>query len=112
MKKTVVRRPPTSERERILQTAMDLTTGQRNFTYGDPQKNLSCHGELSEVFSRYLEAAPRDYPMSPGERAAVELVLCKLSRIACGVYKDDNYIDGAAYFGIAGECARAAKAKV
>ena len=45
--------------------------------------------------------------LSAGEAAALSSVLGKLSRIFCGVYHEDNYIDGAAYLAIAGELAGA-----
>jgi hypothetical protein len=41
-----------------------------------------------------------------GHDAAMFQVLCKISRIACGKLKDDNYIDLAAYAAIAYECDR------
>ena len=32
------------------------------------------------------------------------MILLKLARSEQGAHKDDNYIDGAAYFSLAGEC--------
>lgn len=36
--------------------------------------------------------------------AAMIQVLTKITRIAVGAFKDDNYVDAAAYLGIAYEC--------
>ena len=86
-----------STRVDTLNEAARLTAGDRDATYGDPVVQHSCMGELMAVFDKYNKTN------NPAHRAAMFLVLNKVSRIACGKLKDDNYIDGAAYFGIAGE---------
>lgn len=91
--------PP--ERVRILNEAARLTGADRNKTYGDPGVNLACAGELKDVFWRYAKANPRE--ISPAEGEALDQVMTKLARLATGAAKLDNYIDGAAYFAIAGE---------
>lgn len=86
-------------RVRLLSTAIALTSGDRNQAYGDPSVNLTCHAELLAVYEKYAKGKHH-----PSHDAAIIQVLAKLSRIACGSFREDNYIDGAAYFGIAGEC--------
>lgn len=90
-----------SEREQILETALNLTCGDRNTSYGDPRDNLALAGALKDVFYKRAQRV-----LAPGEREAVDLIFTKLSRIAIGqsIHRD-NYIDGAAYFAIAYECA-------
>ena len=87
-----------STRVKMLEEAARLTAGDRDATYGDPTTQHRCMGQLMEVFDRF--DVNKD---SPAHRAAMFLILNKVSRIACGKLKDDNYIDGAAYFAIAGE---------
>ena len=91
--------PP--QRVHILTEAARLTGADRNKTYGDPGVNLACAGELKDVFWRYAKANPRE--ISPAEGEALDQVMTKLARLATGAAKLDNYIDGAAYFAIAGE---------
>lgn len=86
-----------STRVDTLNEAARLTAGDRDATYGDPVVQHSCMGELMAVFDKYNKTS------NPAHRAAMFLVLNKVSRITCGKLKDDNYIDGAAYFGIANE---------
>lgn len=89
-----------SSREEVLSEAIHLTTGDRNQAYGRPYNNLALQGRLWEL-----------YKMTAGEKynsahdAAMQLILAKIARIACGEPgRRDNYVDGAAYFGIAYEC--------
>ena len=86
-------------RKHILDTALKYTCGDRDDSYGPPSINLACHAELMAVYKKYAGDK-----FCGGHDAAMFQVLCKISRIACGKFKDDNYIDGSAYFGIAYEC--------
>ena len=92
-------RTPTPERLHIRSEASRLTSGDRDIEYGPPQQNMTCSGELKAIFRKYLA---RD--ISHGEQEALDMVMTKLGRLACGKPKRDTYIDGAAYFAIAGEC--------
>jgi len=75
----------------------------RNLPYGDPMVNHTCAGELKEVFHRYFG---KHRIVSNAERAAMDNVITKIARIATGpVVREDTYIDGAAYFAIAGSAA-------
>ena len=89
-------------RKQILEQATNLTCGDRNKTYGPPQVNLQC---LAEMISAYLKAQGKEVSLSAAD-AAMIMVLTKASRVAVNVNHDDNYVDGAAYFAIAGECAK------
>ena len=96
-----------SVRGDLLAKAAALTDNDRNRSYGDPYENLSLAGRLKEVF---YSGAKR--PISPGEREALDLIFTKLSRIGVGsAVIEDNYVDGAAYFAIAYECALASAQK-
>lgn len=87
-----------SQRNEILTTANDLTHYARDAIYGDPLVGMRCAAELKAVYRRYAGARTIEHD------EAIERVFEKLGRIATGAYQRDNYVDGAAYFGIAGEC--------
>lgn len=85
-------------RQTILEASIKATMEDRNKTYGPPSVQLDCASRLIEVYRSFRQG---QYPLSHDR--AIEDCLQKISRIACGVYKEDNYIDLAAYAGIAGE---------
>lgn len=84
----------------ILNDAAKLTNGDRDKEYGPPARNMACAGEFKAVFRKYLAR-----PISAAEQEAIDMVLTKVSRLACGKPKRDTYVDGASYMAIAGECA-------
>ncbi len=88
-------------RKQILEQAINLTTRDRAKTYGPPQVNLQC---LADLINAYLKAQGKEGALDAKD-AAMLMVLTKASRVAVNANHDDNYIDGAAYFAIAGECA-------
>lgn len=81
-----------------MQTSISLTSNDRNAAYGDPLVNHQCLADLISVYNRYA----KDH--GKAHHAAMLQVLTKISRIACGVFKEDNYVDLAAYAAIAYEC--------
>lgn len=94
-----------------LQTAIKLTTGDRDKTYGSPVENM---GTTAELFEGYFRArgwvVDHEVGQVTAEDVAVILALLKLGRVATGLNHNlpphaDNYIDGACYTAIAGECA-------
>lgn len=92
---------PMTKRESILREGLELTTSQRNVSYGPPTVNLTAAGEFKALFRKHLRRE-----MTPGEMEAIDQVLTKLGRIATGSKPvRDNYVDGATYFSIAWECA-------
>lgn len=94
----------------ILRTAADLTEGDRNAAYGDPQTNLGCQGALEAIITSSLRDNGKFYSLPLRTKEALSGTLSqiagKLARIVCGdPLRHDNFVDGAAYFAIAGEVA-------
>lgn len=85
----------------ILRKASSLISGDREAAYGPPKRNLTCAGELKAVFRKWLEKSERK--ITPGELEALDMVMTKLGRLATGSGQLDTYVDGAAYFALAGE---------
>jgi hypothetical protein len=83
-------------RGKILSEASRLTHGDRNKNYGDPFTN---HQRISALWSVFLETE-----ITP-ESAAIMLALVKVARLIESPDHLDSFIDGAAYFSIAGEIA-------
>ena len=84
-------------RLRILARAAEVTGGERQDSYGPVKPNLQ---RIAELWTTYLDCGVTLTP----ESVAWMMVLLKMARSdACG-YHEDNYIDAAAYCGIAGEC--------
>ena len=85
----------------ILNKGAALTAGDRDQSYGDPMVNLGLAGEI-KTLCRRVQARP----MHPAEIEAIDQVITKVARVYTGPQvKEDNYIDGATYFAIAGEAA-------
>jgi len=80
----------------ILKEASRLTHGDRNKNYGDP---LTNHQRIAALWSVYLETE-----ITPAQ-AAICLALVKVARLIESPDHIDSFIDGAAYFAIAGEIA-------
>ncbi len=80
----------------ILDVAKQLTYGDRNKTYGPPKE---AHERLAKLLGAYLEIEMN------AQQAAMVMVLIKVSRTISSPDHMDNYVDGAAYFAISGECA-------
>ncbi len=88
-------------RGEILGDAREATEGDRDKAYGDPSVQLGLAGELKALVRSRMK---RD--VGPAEMEALDMVLTKLSRAVIGSEPGrDTYVDGAAYFAIAGECA-------
>ncbi len=86
-------------RKEILEKAIQYTCSDRNLTYGEPTVNMQCLGELIKVYKKYSNNS------SISHETCMFQVFAKIARIACGVLKDDNYIDLGAYAAMAYECA-------
>lgn len=82
-----------NKRTVILDEAKSLINGDRQEQYGTPQQNFS---RIAAMWTAYLgvDIAPED--------AAVCLALLKASRLS-NEKKHDSFVDGAAYFALAGE---------
>jgi hypothetical protein len=87
------------KRDEILKKAEQLTTADRNKQYGEPLEN---HQRIAKIWSVILGA----------EVSASAVALCmagvKLARLSHD-YADDSFVDGCAYFAIAGEIAETEK---
>lgn len=83
------------ERVEILEQAIELTSNSRNETHGPAYLN---HRRIADLWTAYLEKS-----ISP-EQVAICLALVKVSRSMHSSVRD-HYVDGAAYFAIAGEMA-------
>lgn len=93
----------TPMRETILQTAINLTTGDREKTYGSPHKNMDCLAAYMRVYLGFRAKGGAEYKITAHD-AAMFNVLSKLARITVGSNLHmDNYIDGAAYLAMAAE---------
>lgn len=82
-----------------LETAIKLTSGDRNKSYGPPFDNLS---DCAALWDAYLEC--RKGGAISAEDVAWMNVLQKIARSLQIGYHADNYVDAAAYAAIAGEC--------
>lgn len=97
-------------RVRTLETAIKLTGGDRNRSYGPPFDNLSDCAELWNAYINTKQAcieATADGSYSVRLRAedvAWLMTLVKMTRSFQSGYHPDNYTDAAAYSAIAGEC--------
>lgn len=103
---------PLPPRAALLDRARALTLGDRNKAYGDPAHNLTVARELKDVFwGARIKALNDPVTFRAEQRAhseAIDLILTKLSRIACSPStepQEDTYADIAAYAAIAWEVA-------
>lgn len=87
------------KRQDVLKLASQLTSEDRQDSYGTPYLN---HLRIAELWSAYLETK-----ITP-EQVAVCQVLVKISR-SMESFKEDNFVDGAAYLAIACELAEIAQ---
>jgi len=80
----------------LLQKNIDLVTGERAQQYGDKKINFD---NIARLWSAYL-----DVDISPTQ-VCILMALLKGARIktASSFKNCDNFVDGAAYFRIAGE---------
>lgn len=82
-------------RATILGTAAALTTGDRNDTYGPPDKAL---GRVGAVWGALL-----DRPAIPPETVAAMLAGMKLVRATANPAHVDSWVDAAGYAALGGE---------
>lgn len=94
----ILRLAVTPLRAVVLETALTLTCGDRNATYGEPVEN---HQHIAAIFNAITG---RD--LSAREVALLH-VATKLARLAKNPTHQDSHIDAAAYIGITLECANA-----
>jgi len=88
-------------RQQMLETATNLTCGDRNESYGPPFDNLTDCASLWRSYIRTKYAAEVELD---AEDVAWMMALVKMTRSFQRGYHADNYVDSAAYSAIAGEC--------
>lgn len=97
-------------RVQTLETAIKLTGGDRNKSYGPPYDNLS---DCANLWNAYINSkmgciVPKGdggYEVNlKAEDVSWLMVLVKMTRSFNAGYHPDNYTDAAAYSAIAGEC--------
>ena len=84
------------KRGEILKEAERLTHGNRNSNYGEPLVN---HQRIASIWSVILGTQVRP------DQVALCMVGVKIARLIETPKHEDSFIDGAAYFAIAGEIA-------
>lgn len=85
----------------ILNKGAQLTSGDRDKTYGDPHSNMT---HMAGMLNSYFANVIKDYKFT-AEDAAIIMVIAKLSRLKANSsvpYHEDNYIDAATYTAMAG----------
>lgn len=83
-----------NKRVDILAHAMQCVCGEREQTYGKPERNFE---KIAEFWSTYTGCA-----IDAADVAAM-LALLKIARISSGNYKEDNWVDLAGYAACGGE---------
>lgn len=91
---------PPSTRERVLDEAKKLITGDRNKSYGSPVQNFTNTAELWTTQFRHLLKDGVEFEAS---HVAQAMVLLKMARMVAGA-KEDNWIDVAGYAGCGAQC--------
>lgn len=94
-------------RVKTLETAINLTSGDRNKAYGPPVNNLTDCAELWNAYinTKYkLKRTDKRIVKLDAEDVAWMMVLVKMTRSFQEGYHPDNYTDASAYSAIAGEC--------
>lgn len=92
-------KPKTPLRVEILNTGAVLTNGDRDKDYGSPLVNYTHTAAMLTAY--FKDKIGYEFT---AEDACMIQVLVKASRVAGGHFKLDNYIDGATYLAMAGEC--------
>jgi hypothetical protein len=87
----------------IITAAGLLVGGDRKAAYGDVVSGLT---RIAIYWNAHLHATSNAPPSAlTAEDVAKFMVLLKLARSETGPIRMDNYVDGAGWFGIAGEAA-------
>lgn len=87
-------------RESVLEAAKKCVCGDREDDYGSPENNFIT---IANLWSDYMHAEfGTNFILGPGDVAAM-MILLKISRIASGNGKDDNWVDIAGYAACGGE---------
>lgn len=82
-------------RQRLLRTAEQLTTGDRNKTYGPPFENMD---HIAQIFNAWT-----GHSLTAADIARVHIAT-KMARRTTSPLHEDSYVDDMAYVGIEYEC--------
>lgn len=77
-----------TNREKCLNKALEIVTGDREKSYGSPEDNFKV---IANLWSDYLEADISAVDV------AMMMSLLKIARISTGTFKEDSFIDLAGY---------------
>lgn len=108
--KSTSRPMPQPTRVTMLNTAKQLTSGDRNKSYGPPYDNLKDCAHMWEAYINNKFGCLQHQPDGSyaaritAEDVAWMMNLLKMTRTFYPGYHPDNYVDGACYAAIAGEC--------
>lgn len=90
-------------RQTILDEAAKCVTSDRNTQYGEPEDSFRMIAELWEPYIRQKCVSTGADVCICAEDVAAMMALFKISRIATGQKKADNWIDGCGYLACGGE---------
>jgi len=92
------------KRSEVLREAEKCVCGNREDDYGNPEDNFA---NISILWTDWLRIRFGAYKhvLLNAEDVAIMMVLLKIARIGSGIYKADNYVDGAGYLACASEIA-------
>ena len=101
--------PHRRTRMNILDEAKHCVSGDREQDYGTPERSLGIIGRMWEVFIQAKCIDDDGNVHISGSDASALMVLFKMSRVATGHDKADNWIDAAGYAANGGELAELEK---
>lgn len=88
---------PMKERERVLESALALISGDRHDDYGEATQNFA---DIAKMWEGYLRV-----PIQPHD-VGVLMSMVKYSRIRQSPLKQDSWDDAAGYVALGSECAQ------
>ena len=93
-----------ASRKDILDQALSCVNGERDEQYGNPENNFDIIAQFWMEYLMTCGAVSTDVPVYiRAEDVAAMLALLKISRIATGQPKMDNWVDLAGYAACGGE---------
>ena len=95
--------PGSVTRQYILDEAAKCVNTDRNAQYGEPEDSFRMIAELWEPYIRQKCVSAGADVRICAEDVAAMMALFKISRIATGQQKADNWIDGCGYLACGGE---------
>ena len=87
----------------LLNTALKLTTEDRNKEYGPPTNVYRAQAEIIRILNYYCPGG--NSLVAQATKAALCMIILKLIRVWSGSSKPDSFVDMAAYSAISGEIA-------